>query len=106
MLYSYMARQWFDDEAVAWAKEWIDAGEAAVWKALGFRANEASRLVRKGVTLADTVRDWWQEGIPIGELADWIGAGLTPEEALRQRWEAVTGARGAAPRALQRAPYQ
>jgi hypothetical protein len=85
ILHSYMARQWFDDEAVAWAKEGIDGAEAPVWKALGLRPDEAARLVRKGVTLAGTVRDWWRAGIPIGEVAGWIGAGLTPEEALRQR---------------------
>jgi hypothetical protein len=85
MLYSYMARQWFDDEAVAWAREWIDAGEAPVWKALGLRPNEASRLARNGVTLAGAIRDWWQAGIPIGEVADWIGTGLTPEAAVWRR---------------------
>src|SRR5712692_5207251 len=85
MLYSYMARQWFDDEAVTWAKEGIDAGEAPVWKALGLRPYEARRLVRSGATLADTMRDWWLSGIPIGEVADWIGTGLTPEAAVRRR---------------------
>src|SRR5712691_11841468 len=85
MLYSYMARQWFDDEAVAWAKEGIDAGQAPVWKALGLRPNEARSLVRNGATLADTVRDWWRAGIPIGEVAHWIGAGLTPEAAVWRR---------------------
>ncbi len=49
MLHSYLARQWFDDEAVAWAKEGIDGAEAPIWKALGLRPNEAGRLVRKGV---------------------------------------------------------
>ena len=85
MLHSYMKRQWFDEEAVAWAKAGIDGAEAPVWKALGIRPNEAGRLDRKGVTLADTVRDWWRAVIPIGEVADWIGAGLTPEEAFRKR---------------------
>jgi hypothetical protein len=106
MLYSYMARQWFDDEAIAWAKEWIDAGEAAVWKALGLRPNEASRLVRKGVTLADTVRDWWRAGIPIGELADWIGTGLTPEAAFRQRSRHGVSTYRVLPGASDRAPVQ
>jgi hypothetical protein len=85
MLYSYMARQWFDDEAVAWAKEGIDGAEAPIWQALGLRPGEAGRLVRQGATLVDTVRAWWRAGIPIGEVADWIKAGLTPEEACRQR---------------------
>ena len=91
MLYSYTARQWFDDEAVAWAKAGIDAGEAPVWKALGLRPDEASRLVRTGATLADTVRDWWRAGIPIDEVAHWIGAGLTPETAVRERSERRVG---------------
>jgi hypothetical protein len=85
MLHSYMTRQWFDDEAVAWAKAGIDGAEAPVWKALGLHPGEAGRLDRQGATLADTVRDWWRAGIPVGEVADWIGAGLTPEEAFRER---------------------
>ncbi len=85
MLHSYMTRQWFDDEAVAWAKAGIDGAEAPVWKALGLRPNEARRLDRTGATLAGTVRDWWRAGIPIDEVADWIGAGLTPDQALRER---------------------
>jgi hypothetical protein len=92
MLHSYMTRQWFDQEAVAWAKAGIDGAEAPVWKALGLLPSEAGRLDRNGVTLADTVRDWWRAGIPIGEVADWIGAGLTPEEAFRKR-----SGRGVAP---------
>jgi hypothetical protein len=94
MLHSYIARQWFDDEAVAWAKEGVDGAEAPIWKALGLRPNEAGRLARKGATLADTVRDWWRAGIPISEVADWIGAELTPEEAFRQQsGRSVTTAR-------------
>jgi hypothetical protein len=85
LLHSYMARQWLDDEAVTWAKEGIDGAEAPVWKALGLHPQEAGGLDRKGVTLADTVRDWWRAGIPIGEVADWIGAGLTAREAAGQR---------------------
>lgn len=85
LLHSYLVRQWFDDEAVAWAKEGIDGGEAPVWNALGLRPDTAGRLVRHGTTLADTVRDWWCSGIPISEVADWIGTGLTPEDALRHR---------------------
>ncbi len=101
---SYLARQWFDDEAVAWAKEGIDGAEAPIWKALGLRPNEAGRLVRKGVALADTVRDWWRAGIPIGEVADWIGAGLTPKEAAGQRVKGITVERAAALRALRDDP--
>jgi hypothetical protein len=85
LLHSYMARQWLDDEAVAWAKEGIDGAEAPVWKALGLRPGEAGRLDRVGATLAGTVRDWWRAGIPIDEVAGWIAAGLTPEQAFRER---------------------
>ncbi len=85
VLHSYIARQWFDDEAVAWATEGIDAGEAPVWKVLGFRPKEARHLLCNGARLADTVTHWWRATIPIGEVAGWIGAGLTPEEAFRQR---------------------
>jgi hypothetical protein len=104
MLHSYLARQWFDDEAVAWAKEGIDGAEASVWKALGLRPSEAGRLVRQGATLADTVRDWWRAGIPIGEVADWIGAGLTPKEAAGQRAKGITAEHAAALRALRDGP--
>jgi len=100
MPHSYLARQWFDDEAVAWAKEGIDGAEAPIWKALGLRPDEARRLVRNGATLAGTVRDWWRAGIPIGEVADWIGAGLTPKEAAGQRAKGITVERAAALRAL------
>ena len=100
MLHSYMARQWLDDEAVAWAKEGIDGAEAPVWKVLGLRPGEAGRLDRMGATLAGTVRDWWRAGIPIDEVADWIGAGLTPNEAAGQRAKRITAAHAAALRAL------
>src|SRR5271169_4270361 len=94
MLHSYMAKQWFDDEAVAWAKEGVGGAEAQIWKALGLRPNQAGRLVRKGAVLAYTVRDWWGAGIPFSEVALCIGAGLTPEEAFRQRsGRLVTSAR-------------
>lgn len=100
MLHSYMARQWFDDEAVAWAKAGIDGAEAPVWKALGLRPHEAGRLERTGATLGGTVRDWWRAGIPIDEVADWIGAGLTPEKAADQRAKGITAEHAAALRAL------
>jgi hypothetical protein len=105
MLHSYLARQWYDDEAVAWAKEGVGGAEAPIWKALGLRPNEAGRLVRTGVTLADTVRDWWRAGIPIGEVADWIGAGLTPKEAVGQRAKGITAEHAAALRALRDDPF-
>ncbi len=100
VLYSYMAKQWLDEEAVAWAKAGIDGAEAPIWKALGLRPDEARRLVRKGATLAGIVRDWWRAGIPIAEVANWIGAGVTPEEAFRQR----RAGRAATSRATQAGP--
>jgi len=100
LLHGYMARQWFDEEAVGWATQGIDAAEAPVWKALGLHPNEAGRLARQGATLAATVSDWWRTGIPIGEVADWIGAGLTPAEAFRR----LPGHSAAAARVMRGAP--
>jgi hypothetical protein len=104
MLHSYMARRWFDDEAVAWAKAGIDGAEALIWRALGLRPDQARRIDRKGATLADTVRDWWRAGIPIDEVADWVGAGLTPNEAAGQRAKGITAEHAAAMRALRGDP--
>lgn len=95
-----MTRQWFDDSAVAWAREGIDAVEAQLWKELGLRPAETGRLVRKGATVHQTVRDWWAAGIPIDEVSDWIGAGLKPQEAADQRARGVTAEQAAALRAL------
>src|SRR5260370_31241681 len=100
LLHGYMARQWFDEEAVAWATEGIDAAEAPVWKALGLHPNEAGRLARQGATLAATVSDWWRAGIPIGEVADWIGAGPTPPDTFPR----LPGHSAAAPRVMRGAP--
>ncbi len=105
LLHGYMARQWFDEEAVAWATEGIDAAEAPVWKALGLHPNEAGRLARQGATLAATVSDWWRAGIPIGEVADWIGAGLTPLEAAGQRAKDISAEHAATLRALRDDPF-
>ncbi len=96
----YVAREWFEDEARAWAREGIDVAEGPVWKALGLGPNAAGGVIRGGASLADTVRDWWQAGIPIGEVADWIGAGLSSGEAAAQRAKGITAERAAALRAL------
>ena len=104
ILQSYVTRKWLDEEAVAWAREEIDAAEAPVWKALGLRPNEAGRLVRKGSSVAEIMHDWWQAGVPIGEVADWIGAGLAAEEAAAQRAKGITAEQAATLRALREDP--
>ncbi len=104
ILHSYMARQWFDDIALSWAKEGIDAAEAQLWQELHLKPSEAGRLNRQGVTVSQTVRDWWRAGIPIDEVADWIGAGLKPDEAAEQRARGITAEQAATLRALRDEP--
>ena len=104
LLHSYLLRQWNDDEAVAWAKEGIDAPEAQLWKALSLRPTEAGRLARQGSSVVNTVREWWRAGIPVDEVADWIGAGLTPVEAADQRARGITAEQAATLRALRDEP--
>jgi hypothetical protein len=101
---SYMIRQWFDDTALSWAKEGIDATEAHLWRELGLRPAEVVRLTQQGATLSQTVRDWWRAGIPIDEVAEWIGAGLKPEEAAEQRARGITAEHAATLRALRDEP--
>jgi hypothetical protein len=101
---TYVARQWLDDEAVAWGKAGIDAASAELWKALGLRAVEAGRLVRQGSSVVDVVRQWWQAGVPIDEVADWIGAGLTATEAADQRARGISVEQAATLRALRDEP--
>ena len=100
LLHSYMMRQWFDDEALAFAEAGIDAGDALVWKEFGIAPAEAGRLAKAGQTPGATLRAWWEAGIPADEVAAWLGAGLTPEEAAAQRAKGVTAARAAVMRAL------
>lgn len=100
VMHSYMKRQWVDDEAVAWAKESIEADEAQLWKALGLQPGEAGRLVKQGVSTVETMKRWWRAGIPLDEVGDWIGAGLRPEEASHQRAKGITAKQAAALRAL------
>ncbi|MBO0714904.1 MAG: hypothetical protein J2O39_03120 [Acidimicrobiales bacterium] len=100
VMHSYMTRHWVDDEAAAWAKEGIEAAEANLWKALGVRPGEAGRLVKQGLSVAETLKNWWRAGIPVDEVADWIGAGLSPEEAATQRARGITAEQAAALRAL------
>lgn len=104
LIESYLLRQWFDEVAISWAKEGIDAAEAQLWRELGLKPAEAVRLTRQGVTVFQTVRDWWRAGIPIDEVADWIGAGLKPEEAADQRARGITAEQAATLRALRDDP--
>ncbi len=102
VLHSYMERQWFDDEAIAWASHEIEATEADAWKELGLTPVEAGRLQKQGMSAIQAAKAWWQAGIPFEEVADWIGAGLTPEEAAEQRAKGVTAERAAVMRSLRK----
>ncbi|MBV9192923.1 MAG: hypothetical protein JO168_02180 [Solirubrobacterales bacterium] len=97
---TYMQRQWFDDEAIAWALHGIEASEAMAWKELGLTPVEAERQQSNGMNAMQTVKAWWKAGIPFDEVADWIGAGLTPAEAAAQRANGVTAERAAVLRSL------
>ncbi|MBV8990903.1 MAG: hypothetical protein JO372_20310 [Solirubrobacterales bacterium] len=98
---TYMQRQWFDDEAIAWAMHGIEAGEALAWKELGLTPVEAERQQSQGMNAIQTVKAWWKAGIPFDEVAEWIGAGLSPSEAARQRANGVSAERAAVLRSLQ-----
>lgn len=104
VLQGYVTRQWFDDEALAWASQRIDAAEAPLWRELGLNPAEAGQLVRRGHTVASLVKQWWSAGIPFDEVADWIGAGLGPDEAGQQRARGITAEQAAALRALRDEP--
>ena len=102
VMHSYVARQWFDDEAIAWAMHGIEAGEALAWKELGLTPVEAERQQSTGATAMQTAKAWWEAGIPFEEAADWIGAGLTPQEAADQRAKGITVERAAVMRSLRK----
>jgi hypothetical protein len=108
IMHSYMQHQWFDEEALEWAKEGIEAQDAYTWYELGLTASEAGRLVIQGRSPGDVIREWWSAGIPFGEVADWIGAGLSAQEAFEQRTKGVTAEQASALRALRQevAPRQ
>jgi hypothetical protein len=99
---SYMQRQWFDDEAVAWATHGIEAADALAWKELGLTPVEAERCRTREMSPMQAAKAWWQAGIPFDEVADWIGAGLSPEEAAQQRANGVTAERAAVLRSLRK----
>lgn len=90
VMYSYINENWLDDEAIAWARQNIDASTARTWQDLGLRPAEAGRFTRRDLTPMAVAKAWWQAGIPFEETASWIGAGLTPAEAIEQRANGVT----------------
>lgn len=102
LLRGYIDEQWFDDEALAWAKEGITAADARLWQTIGLTAIEAGELRKADQKPATVIRDWWRAGIPFDEVADWIGAGLSVQEAVDQRASGVTVEQAAALRALRR----
>ena len=102
VMHSYMRRQWFDDEAIAWATHGIDAGDAVAWKELGLTPLEAERQQAQGLSAIQTAKAWWKANIPFDEVADWLGAGLTPEEAAEQRASGVTAEQAAVLRSLRK----
>ena len=101
-MHGYMQRQWMDEEAVAWAKQGIEAADAYTWHALGLTPAEAGRLVLQGRLPGEVIREWWMAGIPFEEVADWIGAGLSAQEAVDQRARGITAEQAAALRALRK----
>jgi hypothetical protein len=102
VMHSYMQRQWFDDEAIAWARHGIEATDALAWKELGLTPVEAERYRTREMSPMQTAKAWWRAGIPFDEVADWIGAGLSPEEAVQQRASGVTADRAAVLRSLRK----
>ena len=102
VMHSYVQRQWFDDEAIAWALHGIEAPDALAWKELGLSPVEAAHQQANGMDPMKTAKAWWQAGIPFDEAADWIGAGLTPQEAAEQRANGVSAERAAVLRSLRK----
>ncbi len=102
VMHSYMQRQWFDDEAIAWATHGIEAADALAWKELGLTPVEAERYRTREMSPMQAAKAWRRAGIPFDEVADWIGAGLSPEEAVQQRANGVTAERVAVLRSLRK----
>jgi hypothetical protein len=102
LIHGYMQQQWFDDEALAWATQGIDAAAALVWKEFGISPADAAAVGKAGRTPAATIRAWWEAGIPPDEVGVWLGAGFTPTEAAAQRAQGVSADRAAVLRALRR----
>jgi hypothetical protein len=100
LLHGYLRQQWLDDEAVAWAREGIEAASALLWKEFGVAPTDAAAAEKDGRTAAATIRAWWEAGIPPDEVRAWLGAGFGPEEAAAQRARGVDAERAAVLRAL------
>jgi len=100
LVHGYMQNQWFDDDALAWAAQGIEAYDAYTWHDLGLAPPEAGRLAAQGRSPGEVIREWWRAGIPFDEVADWIGAGLSAHEAVDQRGKGITAEQAAALRAL------
>jgi hypothetical protein len=98
----YLELQWVDDEAIAWAHQGIQAGDARTWQGIGLTAAEAGELSTKDIKPLAVIQEWWRAGIPFDEVAEWLGAGLTSEEAVTQKANGVTVEQAAALRALRR----
>jgi hypothetical protein len=100
VMHTYMQHQWFDQDALAWATQGVEAHDAYIWFELGLTPHEAGRLTMQGRDPGDAIREWWSAGIPFEELADWLGAGLTASEAVEQRSRGITVEQAAVLRAL------
>jgi hypothetical protein len=100
VMHGYMQRQWFDEDAKAWALQGIEAADAYTWHELGLTPVEAGRLAMQGRTPGEVIGEWWGAGVPFDEVAEWIGAGLSSAEALEQRSRGITADHAAALRAL------
>jgi hypothetical protein len=95
----YHVEEWYDDEAMSWARKGVGAQQAWLWKSLGLRPGEVDGLGDP----AEVIAEWWRAAIPYDEVADWIGAGLSAAEAVKQRGEGVTVEQAKALRALRNA---
>jgi hypothetical protein len=100
LIHGYMQQHWFDDEALAWATQGIDAAAALVWKEFGISPADAAAAEKAGGTPAATIRAWWEAGIPPDEVGVWLGAGFTPQDAAAQRAQGASADRAAVLRAL------
>jgi len=78
---TYIVHSWTDDSALPWASREIEAGDAIIWRELGFLAAQAETVIGEGSSLVDVLRGWWNSGTAIGNVGLMIGAGIGPAEA-------------------------
>lgn len=100
MTHWYLSEGWVSDDALPWAQAEIPVEAARLWRTLGVRPAEASRLQQAGHTAAETVGTWWGAGVPLEQVAAWLGAGFTAQEAAEQIAAGVDPDRAAVLRAL------